>query len=108
MAWKVLRSVIDVGCQLFCGPLGQISTKFLEQRIWHSHEGGMVMQVRADAEKEFDRTMDYIAATIKALKQMRNDELTMLDDSGVIALLHRTPIGILCSCYLFPTSYAYC
>jgi glyceraldehyde-3-phosphate dehydrogenase (NADP+) len=64
----------------------------------------MVMQVRADAEKEFDRTMDYIAATIKALKQMRDDELTMLDESGVIAILHRTPIGIICSCHFFFTS----
>jgi hypothetical protein len=102
MTWKVWRSVC--GCHQFCGPLGYISTKFLRQRIWHSHDGGMVMQVRADAEKEFDRTMDYIAATIKALKQMRDDELTMLDESGVIAILHRTPIGFLCSCHLFFTS----
>ena len=66
----------------------------------------MGIQVRADAEKEFDRTMDYIAATINAVKQMRADESTMLDESGVIAQLHRTPIGILFCWHPFPTSYA--
>ena len=66
----------------------------------------MGMQVRADAEKEFDRTMEYIAATISAVKQMRADESTMLDESGVIAQLHRTPIGILFYLHPFPTIYA--
>jgi len=30
-----------------------------------------ICKVRPDAEKEFDRTMDYIAATIKAVRKMR-------------------------------------
>ena len=30
-----------------------------------------ICKVRPDAEKEFDRTMDYIAATINAVKKMR-------------------------------------
>jgi len=64
-----------------------------------------ICKVRPDAEKEFDRTMDYIAATIKAVRKMRSDDLTLLDEGGVIAQHHRTPIGVMLN--LGPFNYPF-
>lgn len=64
-----------------------------------------ICKVRADAEKEFDRTMEYIAATIAAVKQMRQDDTKMLDSSGVIAQQHRLPIGVMLN--LGPFNYPF-
>jgi glyceraldehyde-3-phosphate dehydrogenase (NADP+) len=54
-----------------------------------------ICKVRADAEKEFDRTMDYIVATIKAAKELRNAESTYQSEGGVIAQIRRSPIGVM-------------
>jgi glyceraldehyde-3-phosphate dehydrogenase (NADP+) len=64
-----------------------------------------ICKVRPDAEKEFDRTMDYIAATIEAVKKMRVEETTLLDESGVIAQQHRSPIGVMLN--LGPFNYPF-
>ena len=73
----------------FVGKLKEKRDNIVNVLMWE------ICKVRADAEKEFDRTMDYIAATIKAVKQLRTDDTTLLDESGVIAQHHRAPIGAL-------------
>lgn len=47
-----------------------------------------ICKVQPDAEKEFDRTIDYIVNTIKALKDLRNAENTFLNEGGVVAQVH--------------------
>jgi hypothetical protein len=54
-----------------------------------------ICKVRADAEKEFDRTIDYIIATIKAAKELRNSESTFQHDGGIIAQIRRGPLGVM-------------
>ena len=54
-----------------------------------------ICKVRADAEKEFDRTMEYIAATIKAAKELRNAESTFQSEGGIVAQIRRSPIGVM-------------
>ena len=49
---------------------------------------------RPDAQKEFDRTVDYIKATIDALKQLDNSNSRFLVVEGTIGQIRRTPLGV--------------
>ena len=64
-----------------------------------------ICKVKPDAEKEFDRTMDYIAATIAAVKKMRGDDAALLDEGGILAQHHRNPIGVMLN--LGPFNYPF-
>ena len=48
----------------------------------------------ADSEKEFDRTIAYIGATIDALKQLDNDCSRFAVCEGTIGQIRRTPLGV--------------
>jgi glyceraldehyde-3-phosphate dehydrogenase (NADP+) len=47
-----------------------------------------------DSEKEFDRTVDYIKATITALKALDNDNSRFQVVEGTIGQIRRTPLGV--------------
>ncbi|MBZ6075301.1 NADP-dependent glyceraldehyde-3-phosphate dehydrogenase [Microvirga puerhi] len=49
---------------------------------------------RADSEKEFDRTVDYIRATIEALKELDNNNSRFQIVEGTIGQIRRTPLGV--------------
>ena len=49
---------------------------------------------QADSEKEFDRTIDYIKATIEELKRLDNDNSRFQIVDGTIAQIRRSPLGI--------------
>jgi glyceraldehyde-3-phosphate dehydrogenase (NADP+) len=48
----------------------------------------------ADSEKEFDRTVDYIRATIEALKELDNSNSRFHIVEGTIGQIRRTPLGV--------------
>ena len=48
----------------------------------------------ADSQKEFDRTVDYIRATIEALKEQDNSNSRFLVVEGTIGQIRRTPLGV--------------
>lgn len=48
----------------------------------------------ADCEKEFDRTVDYIRATIEAVKELDNSSSRFLVVEGTIGQVRRTPLGV--------------
>lgn len=48
----------------------------------------------ADSRKEFDRTVDYIRATIEALKDLDNGNSRFEIVEGTIGLIRRTPLGV--------------
>jgi glyceraldehyde-3-phosphate dehydrogenase (NADP+) len=48
----------------------------------------------SDSQKEFDRTVDYIKATIEALKQLDNTNSRFLIVEGTIGQIRRTPLGV--------------
>jgi glyceraldehyde-3-phosphate dehydrogenase (NADP+) len=48
----------------------------------------------ADCEKEFDRTVDYIRATIEALKELDNANSRFTIVEGTIGQIRRTPLGV--------------
>jgi glyceraldehyde-3-phosphate dehydrogenase (NADP+) len=47
-----------------------------------------------DAEKEFDRTVDYIRDTIDALKKLDRVSSRFIIEQGVIAQIRRAPLGV--------------
>ena len=47
-----------------------------------------------DSEKEFDRTVDYIRATIEALKEQDNNNSRFIVVEGTIGQIRRTPLGV--------------
>jgi aldehyde dehydrogenase (NAD+) len=48
----------------------------------------------SDSEKEFDRTVDYIKATMDSLKDLDNGNSRFLIVEGTIAQIRRTPLGV--------------
>jgi glyceraldehyde-3-phosphate dehydrogenase (NADP+) len=48
----------------------------------------------ADSEKEFDRTVEYIKATIHALKELDNANSRFVVVEGTIGQIRRTPLGV--------------
>ena len=48
----------------------------------------------ADSEKEFDRTVDYIRATIDALRDLDNSNSRFQVVEGTIGQIRRTPLGV--------------
>jgi len=48
----------------------------------------------ADSQKEFDRTVDYIYATIDALKDLDRDNSRFQIEQGIIAQIRRSPLGV--------------
>src|SRR5688572_2456447 len=47
-----------------------------------------------DAEKEFDRTCDYIVDTIKALKDLDRNSAKLIEEQGFMAQIRRVPLGV--------------
>jgi glyceraldehyde-3-phosphate dehydrogenase (NADP+) len=47
-----------------------------------------------DSRKEFDRTVEYIRRTVEALKTLDRDNSRFALDSGIIAQIRRSPLGV--------------
>ena len=70
-------------------------TKMLEQKaivvkllMWE------IGKTYADSEKEFDRTVEYIYATIEALKDVDRDSSRFTIEQGIVAQIRRSPLGV--------------
>jgi glyceraldehyde-3-phosphate dehydrogenase (NADP+) len=48
----------------------------------------------ADSRKEFDRTLDYIGATIDALKELDRGSSRFVIEQGIIGQIRRAPLGV--------------
>lgn len=64
----------------------------------------------SDAQKEFDRTIEYIYDTIDALKELDRDSARLELNSGVYAQIRRGPLGVvLClGPYNYPLNETFC
>jgi acyl-CoA reductase-like NAD-dependent aldehyde dehydrogenase len=64
----------------------------------------------ADSRKEFDRTVEYIQATIEALKEMDNAHSRFVCVEETIGQIRRTPLGVvLCmGPYNYPLNETFC
>ena len=69
-----------------------------------------ICKTTADAEKEFDRTIDYIYDTIEDYKNMDRNSARFEKNSGIHAHIRRGPLGVvLClGPYNYPLNEAFC
>lgn len=51
-------------------------------------------KTQADSEKEFDRTVDLIVETIRALKELDRTSSRFVQDQGIMAQIRRAPLGV--------------
>ncbi|RYU58565.1 NADP-dependent glyceraldehyde-3-phosphate dehydrogenase [Methylolobus aquaticus] len=102
--------VLNAACRAYDNGRGLWPTLPIEERIRHVEHFALRMgEVRTevvrllmweigktlpDAEKEFDRTVDYIRDTIDALKELDRVSSRFVIEMGVIAQVRRAPLGV--------------
>lgn len=101
---------LDAACRAYNHGRGLWPTMSVEERIGHVEAFAFRMQERRtevvrllmweigktlpDAEREFDRTIDYIRDTIDALKDLDRLSSRFVIEQGVMAQIRRAPLGV--------------
>ncbi len=101
---------LEAACTAYDHGCGQWPTMSVADRIGHVESFAYRMQehrelmvkllmweigkTRPDAEKEFDRTIDYIRDTIDALKDLDRVSSRFVIEQGVIGQIRRAPLGV--------------
>ena len=101
---------LDAACRAYDHGRGAWPTMSVEERIKHVEAFAYKMKEQReevvkllmweigkalpDAEKEFDRTIDYIRDTIDALKDLDRLSSRFVIEQGVIGQIRRAPLGV--------------
>lgn len=101
---------LDAACRAYADGRGIWPTMSVEERIRHVETFAYRMKEKRDdvvrllmweigkalpdAEKEFDRTVDYIRDTIDALKDLDRASSRFVIEQGVIGQIRRAPLGV--------------
>jgi glyceraldehyde-3-phosphate dehydrogenase (NADP+) len=101
---------LDAACEAYDHGRGTWPTMSVAERIRHVEQFTYLMKERreevvnllmweiakplADAQKEFDRTIDYIQDTIDALKDLDRVSSRFVIEQGVIGQVRRGPLGV--------------
>jgi acyl-CoA reductase-like NAD-dependent aldehyde dehydrogenase len=87
--WPTMTVADRINCvEKFIGKMREqkdIVVKLIMWEIGKSH---------ADSVKEFDRTVEYIYATIDALKDLDRDSSRFTIEQGIVAQIRRSPLGV--------------
>jgi len=69
-----------------------------------------ICKTKADATKEFDRTMDFIRDLIKTYKSMLDRDNKFIQEGGVLAQVKRGPLGVMLNLgpFNYPFNETYC
>ena len=87
--WPTMTVADRIGCmQHFTNQMVACRQEVVTLIMWE------IGKSQADSEKEFDRTVDYIRATIEALKELDNSNSRFLIVEGTIGQIRRTPLGV--------------
>ena len=88
-AWPTMAVAERIACmQAFAKRMQAVREEVVRLIMWE------IGKSRADSEKEFDRTVEYIRATIEALKEQDNANSRFLVVEGTIGQIRRTPLGV--------------
>ena len=101
---------LDAACRAYDYGRGEWPTMSVEERVRHTQTFVHRMKEKRDevvkllmweigkplrdAEKEFDRTVDYILDTIDALKNLDRVSSRFVIEQGVIGQIRRAPLGV--------------
>lgn len=107
---KEALSALDAAVAAYDEGRGAWPTMPVAERIRHLQEFAVRMKKRRaevvglliweigkplkDAEKEFDRTIDYIVDTIDAMKELDRVSSRFVIEQGIIAQIRRGPLGV--------------
>ena len=107
---KQSLETLEAACRAYDHGRGEWPTMSVEERIQHVEDFAYRMKERRDdvvkllmweigkalpdAEKEFDRTVDYIRDTIDALKDLDRVSSRFVIEQGVIGQIRRAPLGV--------------
>lgn len=102
--------ILDAACKAYDHGRGAWPTMSVEERIKHIEAFAYRMKEQRDeivkllmweigktlpdAEKEFDRTIDYIRDTIDALKDLDRLSSRFIIEQGIIGQIRRAPLGV--------------
>lgn len=88
-AWPRMRVSERIQCvQNFTNQILAKRTEIVRLLMWE------IGKSLADSEKEFDRTIEYIRATIDELKKLDNSNSRFEIVDGTIAQIRRSPLGV--------------
>lgn len=88
-AWPNLSVAERIACVVdFTGQIIARRREIVNLIMWE------IGKSQADSQKEFDRTIDYIRATVEELKRLDNSNSRFEIVEGTIAQIRRSPVGI--------------
>lgn len=73
---------------VFVGRMRAVREESVRLLMWE------IGKTRADAEKEFDRTVRYILDTVEALKELDRQAGRFSANEGILAQIRRSPLGV--------------
>lgn len=103
--WPTMKVADRIACmETFVGKMKTKRDEVVKYLVWE------ICKTVADAEKEFDRTIDYIYDTIEDYKNMDRDSARFEKNSGIYAHIRRGPLGVvLClGPYNYPLNETFC
>lgn len=87
--WPTMTVAQRIGCmQDFTRQMVARRERIVNLIMWE------IGKTLPESQKEFDRTVDYIKATIEALKHLDNDNSRFTVVEGTIGQIRRTPLGV--------------
>jgi len=103
--WPTMKVADRIACmEVFVEKMKTKREEVVKYLIWE------ICKTVADAEKEFDRTIEYIYDTIEDYKNMDRDSARFEKNGGIHAHIRRGPLGvILClGPYNYPLNETFC
>ena len=103
--WPTMKVKDRIKCmRIFVEKMKLSRDRIVELLMWE------IGKNKADSEKEFDRTIEYIYDTIEAYKDLDRNSANFKKNSGIHAHIRRGPLGvILClGPYNYPLNETFC
>lgn len=87
--WPRMKVSDRIHClNLFSDKMRAVREESVRLLMWE------IGKTRADAEKEFDRTLAYIEDTVEAVKELDRTNSRFQSESGILAQVRRAPLGV--------------
>jgi glyceraldehyde-3-phosphate dehydrogenase (NADP+) len=87
--WPQRTVAIRIECvKHFVSLMKEVRDEVVQFLMWE------ICKSYPDACKEFDRTIEYINDTIKALKDLDHQSSRFIEEQGVLAQIRRAPLGV--------------
>ena len=103
--WPTMKVADRIACmETFVEKMKTKRDEVVKYLVWE------ICKTTADAEKEFDRTVDYIYDTIEDYKNMDRNSARFQKNGGIYAHIRRGPLGVvLClGPYNYPLNETFC